>query len=169
MVKTITSNTFSEELKASISMTGSLKPSGSIKIDDLVGAKYLILCEKQEPKLVAKIREVVIDPEGDGSVIVRLQSAKSLDCISQEYEAAYKAYESVRREGSWPFVHEFESDDFFEVGNPVRIRPQSEIDGLFSMEKAIDELAKAYRVDADQIEVIIKSKPRKSSVKNTES
>ncbi|VVM44229.1 hypothetical protein PS623_00414 [Pseudomonas fluorescens] len=167
MAKTITSNTFSEELKTSISMTGFLKHSGSIKIDMWSGAEYLILCEEEVPKLVAKIREVVIAPEGDGAVIVRIESAKSLAeaWSNNEYEAAYKGYEDARREGGWPFVFEFENDKFFEVGSLVRIRPQSEIYGFLSMEKAIDELAKAYCVDSDQIEVIIKSKPR-ASVQN---
>ncbi|KII36837.1 hypothetical protein [Pseudomonas fluorescens] len=162
MIRTVAINPDSE-MVSSISQEGSMNLGASItEHNNWQDVDYLIFCQNSTPSWIAKIHELVFPRRAGEALLFRFSEIRSLEDLSDEKEEKknelLKPFFAARKSGKWPLLTEFESDEFFTVGDPLPFCAQPRDLGPLHMDKAVLRLAKTYGVDPDQVEITIRSK-----------
>ncbi|WP_426182871.1 hypothetical protein [Pseudomonas sp. TWRC1-2] len=130
-------------------------PLGEIPLFKLAGLQYAVICYGHIPSWVAKVREVLLPEREGGLVCARVSEVRSLSWGNPEVPKAFRDHPLEKMK---PAICEFPDETFFNLGEIVQLQPGLHQHGFLSLERAVEQLAEAYRVDPSQVKISISAK-----------
>lgn len=124
-----------------------------------IGVDYLILCSGHIPMWVAKIEEIAISRRDENMLKFIFSEIRDVWGKSSDpsYVAAYEPFQSNRDN---PKQTSFEDNRFFTIGDVEPFSYSPEFTRPLTINQAASRLAETYSVEAEQIEIIIRNRPK---------
>ncbi|MCG8291971.1 hypothetical protein [Pseudomonas entomophila] len=159
MVNAVSFSTSEDEVKSIRSARYLKRQMQPQDFSNWIGVDYLILCSGHIPMWIAKIEEIAISRRDENMLKFMFSEIRDVWGKSSDpnYASAYKPFQSNRDN---PKLTSFEDNRFFTIGDVVPFTDSPDFTRPLTINQAADRLAETYSVEAEQIEIIIRNRPK---------